>query len=135
MITVTSLGTAIRAAAPVWAAVSLAVAVAACGDTGSGGSSAALDAEPDDPRLAGIYRQSCRACHADPATGAPLTGDEGAWRPRLDKGMATLVRNTVEGYKGMPPLGGCSDCTRDDFRALIGFMARREEPNGGQSSP
>ena len=27
---------------------------------------------PADARLAGLYTQSCRTCHADPATGAPM---------------------------------------------------------------
>lgn len=122
------------AAARVAAAAGLAVMVAACSDGGSGASSAALDAKPEDARLAEIYSQSCRSCHAAPASGAPLTGDAGAWKPRLDKGMETLVRNTVEGYKGMPPLGSCSDCTRDDFRALIRFMSDPRESREGQSS-
>lgn len=116
------------------AAAGLVVMVAACGDSGSRAASAALDKKPEDPRLAEIYSQTCKSCHASPASGAPLTGDAGAWKPRLEKGLETLVRNTVEGYNGMPPLGSCSDCTRDDLRALIRFMSDRADSTDGQSS-
>jgi cytochrome c5 len=32
----------------------------------------------------------------------------------------------VRGYKGMPPLGACMDCTEREFEALIRFMAGLE---------
>jgi cytochrome c5 len=57
------------------------------------------------------------------ATGAPLTGDKSAWAARLEKGMNTLVDNTVNGFGGMPPYGLCMDCDADQFEALIRFMA------------
>lgn len=53
----------------------------------------------------------------------PFAGDRAAWAPRLEQGMPTLLAHTVSGYKGMPPLGSCSDCGEDDFTALIEFMS------------
>ena len=81
-------------------------------------------ADPADPRLAKLYAQTCKACHTTPATGAPLTHDSGAWQPRLAQGMPVLLEHTVNGFKGMPPLGSCMDCTEKEFEALIRFMAR-----------
>lgn len=78
---------------------------------------------PADPTLASLYQQSCMACHTRPATGAPQTGSAEDWEPRMAKGMDTLFDHTVNGYRGMPPLGSCMDCGPEDFEALINFMA------------
>ncbi len=84
---------------------------------------AAATATPSDPKLARLYAQTCKSCHAFAAGGAPLTGDRAAWQPRVAQGMAVLLEHTVAGYKGMPPLGACMDCTEKEFEALIRFMA------------
>lgn len=85
--------------------------------------SAAASLRPGDAALARVYDQSCKACHANPASGAPQVGDRTAWAPRLAQGMDTLLEHTVSGYKGMPPLGSCGDCSEDEFAALIRFMS------------
>lgn len=71
---------------------------------------------------AGQWVRSCVLCHANGNGGAPLVGDEAAWRPRLAAGENELLAHTLEGYGAMPPLGYCMDCTEADFRALIQFM-------------
>jgi cytochrome c5 len=78
---------------------------------------------PADPRLADLYAHACKACHASPASGAPLAGDRAAWAPRAAKGMPGLMKSVVGGYKGMPAGGQCFACTADDYRALVRFMA------------
>ncbi len=80
-------------------------------------------AVPSDPKLARLYAQTCKACHTSPGSGAPQAGDRAAWQPRVALGMATLLDRTVNGYKGMPPLGTCMDCGETEFEALIRFMA------------
>lgn len=80
-------------------------------------------AAPADPKLAKLYTQTCKACHTSPGSGAPQAGDRAAWEPRLAQGMATLVEHTVSGFKGMPPLGSCMDCSEQEFEALIRYMA------------
>ena len=86
----------------------------------------AAAATPADPRLAELYRQSCRACHAVPGSGAPLTGDRDAWDKREEKGAEALRSSTIRGLNGMPPGGQCFACTPQDYDALIRFMAGRE---------
>jgi len=88
---------------------------------------AAAAARPADERLAGLYENSCRGCHAAPDSGAPLTLDRAAWNPRWSKGEATLIEHTIGGFNGMPAGGQCFTCTAEDYRALIAFMAAREE--------
>ncbi|MCW8194845.1 cytochrome c5 family protein [Proteobacteria bacterium 005FR1] len=78
---------------------------------------------PADPQLAELYRYSCKACHAVPASSAPLTGDMEAWKPRMAKGVDVLVQHAIEGFGGMPPLGFCMECSRAELAALIIFMA------------
>jgi cytochrome c5 len=74
-------------------------------------------------QLGKLYLQTCMACHASPGSGAPQAGDRAAWAPRLRQGMDVLLDHTVDGYKGMPPLGSCMDCGEAEFEALIRFMA------------
>ncbi|MEQ1439254.1 c-type cytochrome [Fontimonas sp. SYSU GA230001] len=77
-----------------------------------------------DPAVQRLYEQTCKACHGVPGTGAPLAGDAAAWAPRVAQGLDTLLDHTINGYKGMPPLGSCGDCSEDEFRALIRHMAQ-----------
>jgi cytochrome c5 len=108
----------------------VAVLLAGCGDkpppapaAPAAGAAPATPATPSDPKLAKLYAQTCKACHTAAGTGAPQAGDRNAWAPRMAQGMPTLIQHTVSGYKGMPPLGSCMDCTEAEFEALIKFMA------------
>jgi cytochrome c5 len=80
---------------------------------------------PSDTRLAGLYRQSCWACHAMGAGGAPFTGDRATWDPRWDKGEEALRSSVIRGLNGMPAGGQCFVCSPADYDALIRFMAGR----------
>ena len=62
-------------------------------------------------------------CHTRIAANAPLTGYAPAWDARLKQGMDTLVRHAEQGLGSMPPRGQCADCTLDELRALVSFMA------------
>lgn len=104
----------------------LAILLAACGDGPAPApptEAASRALQPQDAALAAVYQRSCASCHTVAATGAPLTGDAQAWKPRMDKGMDTLVDNVVNGFGGMPPFGLCMDCDAGQFEALIDFMA------------
>lgn len=104
-----------------------AAALSACGDTTPGpitsAQTTASTTAPADPKLASVYAQTCKSCHAAGIGGAPVSGDKKAWDPRVAQGMATLLDHTINGYKGMPPLGACMDCGETEFEALIRFMA------------
>lgn len=69
------------------------------------------------------YNASCTFCHSTGAAGAPKSHDEAAWKPRMDKGMDTMVKHVKEGFNAMPPKGMCNDCSDDEYRALIEYMA------------
>lgn len=81
---------------------------------------------PTDPRIAGLYQQSCKSCHTVPDTGAPLTGDRTLWDARWAKGEQALLESTIGGINGMPAGGQCFACSPEDYQALIRFMAGRD---------
>ena len=80
-------------------------------------------AEPDMEK----YNKSCAVCHATGAANAPRTGDAAAWEARLAKGMEALVASVSTGMNAMPPKGMCFDCSDDDYKALIEYMAKPAE--------
>lgn len=107
------------------AILTLSALVTACGGgNGDTEKSKLVAVTPSDPAIASLYNSSCISCHASGYGAAPRSGDVAAWAPRLEKGMSTLVGNAINGFKGMPPLGACIDCTEEDFQALIEFMVK-----------
>jgi cytochrome c5 len=80
-------------------------------------------------RQEALLLANCTQCHARPGIGAPLIGDAAAWKERRYQGEDRLLEHVVLGVRGMPPLGYCSACTEDDFRALIRYMAGVEDKN------
>lgn len=96
----------------------------AAGTTDAGAGNPSVAAAP--PLAADVmqkWSRSCVLCHVDGNGGAPRLGNEADWQPRLAKGRDILLQHTLEGYNNMPPLGYCMACERDDFVALINFMA------------
>ncbi|MCR9105402.1 MAG: c-type cytochrome [Gammaproteobacteria bacterium] len=69
------------------------------------------------------YQTSCFACHSTGAAGAPKTGDVAAWESRMAQGMDAMVASVKKGLNGMPPTGLCADCTDEEYKALIEYMA------------
>lgn len=69
-----------------------------------------------------VYARSCSACHNGQLPIAPQKGNQAAWAPRLAKGMDVLVQSVTNGLGAMPPGGLCSDCTAEDYHAVIKLM-------------
>lgn len=69
------------------------------------------------------YNSSCTFCHSTGAAGAPKSHDVAAWKPRMEKGMDTMVKHAREGFNAMPPKGMCNDCSDEEYRALIEYMS------------
>ena len=82
--------------------------------------------KPSDPRLAQLYEHSCKACHAQPGSGAPMVHDAVQWDRRWKKGPDVLLSHVILGFKGMPAGGQCATCTPADYQALIRFLANKE---------
>ncbi|MCX2979928.1 cytochrome c5 family protein [Halieaceae bacterium IMCC14734] len=73
--------------------------------------------------ITAIYDKSCKICHQAGVAGAPKTGDAAQWAPRLEKGMDALVMSVQNGMGVMTAKGMCFDCSADDYKALIKYMA------------
>ena len=84
----------------------------------------AQEVAPLDSRQARLFGEICATCHVQPGTGAPVVGRPGDWADARSRGFEQMLKHTVDGYRGMPPLGTCGSCSEDDFRALIRFMSR-----------
>jgi cytochrome c5 len=78
---------------------------------------------PGNTQLSERYERSCHTCHGRPGTGAPLTGFAPAWQAPLKKGLDQLQQHAMQGFNAMPAKGLCNDCSEQDIRALIQFMA------------
>lgn len=76
-----------------------------------------------DPTIQKIYDTTCKSCHGIPASGAPQAGDKAAWAPRVAQGKDVLIDHAINGFKGMPPMGMCPQCSEKDFVALIEMMS------------
>lgn len=121
----------------------MALAIAACGPSpesapaaaSGAGDSANTASTQSDPRrrmpadegLKAKYIQSCYSCHSGGVNGAPRSGVWSEWQPRFSQGMDVLVSNTRHGIRAMPPKGMCVNCSDEDYRALILFMANPPE--------
>ena len=71
------------------------------------------------------YQSTCFACHGTGAAHSPEVGDQIEWEIRMDKGMDTLVQNTINGLNGiMPPRGLCATCSDEQLRAIVEFMVQ-----------
>ncbi|HEX7034830.1 MAG TPA: c-type cytochrome [Pseudomonadales bacterium] len=114
------------------ALVAACIALAGCSGAPAAGERLAMQSEgapaagePLPEATLAQWSRSCALCHVRGEGGAPRVGDAADWQARLDKGEDVLFEHTIEGFNNMPPLGYCMDCSAEDFRRLIRFMAGR----------
>jgi cytochrome c5 len=75
---------------------------------------------------AGTYDQYCSICHDVGVAGAPRIGDAAAWSARLERGMASLTMNAINGITSeagvMPAKGGFAHLSDDEVAAAVAYM-------------
>ncbi|WP_144778703.1 c-type cytochrome [Marinobacter maritimus] len=85
-----------------------------------GEAAAASETASSGPRSGSeVYDAVCMACHTTGAAGAPVIGDAGAWAPRVDQGMETLISHAINGLNAMPAKGGCASCPDEEIQAAV----------------
>src|SRR5690554_7848033 len=85
-----------------------------------GEAAAAPAAASSGPRAGNeVYDTACMACHTTGAAGAPVIGDAGAWAPRIEKGLETLIDQAINGFQAMPAKGGCANCSDEEVEAAV----------------
>lgn len=94
---------------------------------------AVAQAQPAETTLSGpqVYNSACIACHATGAAGAPTTGDQAAWGPRIAKGMEILQGHAINGFQGdtgyMPPKGGRTDLSDDEVVSAVQYIVEQSQ--------
>ena len=71
-----------------------------------------------------IYNHFCINCHDQKPLiplGAPRFQMDADWSARLKQSLPTLFDHTDEGLNGMPPRGGCFECT--DHQLILALVA------------
>ena len=73
-----------------------------------------------------VYNTACLACHGAGIGGAPATGDQAAWGPRIAQGRDLINDHVISGYQGdagyMPPKGGRVDLSDEEILAAVDYM-------------
>jgi cytochrome c5 len=93
----------------------------------SGGTTSKTPAEtaavPDGEQ---VYNKVCVSCHGTGIAGAPKVGDKETWKPRIARGMQTLVNQAIKGFTGekgvMPPKGGAPSLSDAEVEAAVRYM-------------
>ncbi|MGB0723180.1 MAG: c-type cytochrome [Gammaproteobacteria bacterium] len=80
----------------------------------------AAPAGPRDPKE--LVASVCAGCHQAGTLNAPKLDDKAAWETRFAVGLDALTASAIKGKGGMPPKGGCSDCSDADIRGAIQIM-------------
>ena len=71
-----------------------------------------------------VYEAQCTACHAAGAAGAPKTGDEAAWGPRIKTGYDALLTSVMKGKGAMGAQGGGDMSDFEVARAVV-YLANK----------
>ena len=74
-----------------------------------------------------IYEETCKACHGNPAIGAPVVGDKKAWAKVIAKGKETLYKHAIHGFNAMPPKGGNASLSDADVKATVDYMIKMSQ--------
>jgi cytochrome c5 len=70
-----------------------------------------------------LYNQYCSLCHKAGLLNAPIPNmSSEIWKVSKEKGLKTLVKNSINGYNAMPPKGGASGLTNEDIASIVKYM-------------
>jgi len=72
-----------------------------------------------------IVKNVCQSCHGPGTLGAPKLDSKGDWEPRMDKGLDTLVKHAVNGFKQMPAKGGDPSLSKEEVRKSVVYMVEQ----------
>lgn len=79
-----------------------------------------------------IVQHFCSTCHAEKpmiALGAPRRGILSDWQSRISQGVDVLFKHTNEGFRAMPPRGGCFECSDAQLMSAINALLPKELSN------
>ena len=71
-----------------------------------------------------VYEESCSACHKKGMAKAPKLGDQKAWARLIKEGQPGITAHGWVGVRLMPPRGGDSELSLEEFARATAYMAR-----------
>ncbi|MBK6469794.1 MAG: cytochrome c5 family protein [Betaproteobacteria bacterium] len=71
-----------------------------------------------------VYTAVCGACHTAGVVGAPKSGDEAAWAPRIKTGYEALLNSALKGKGAMAAQGGGQYKDVEIARAVV-YMSNK----------
>lgn len=83
-------------------------------------------AEPTERQIK-LLHNNCLQCHVRPNSGTPLMGKPEDWKERIRQGENAMLRNAIQGLRGMPPFGYCAACDEADLRVLVRLVSGLKE--------
>lgn len=89
----------------------------------------AVQAQPALKSGEQVYRETCMVCHGPGLANAPRLGDRQAWGKLIVEGQAVLTAHAWVGVRAMPPKGGRSDLSLEEFARAVAWMARNSGGN------
>ena len=85
-----------------------------------------IGAEVADHPGKSTYDSACKLCQSSGVAGAPITGDTGDWKARLEQGQTLLYRLAIEGFQGtqgvMPARGGQGQLSDEAVRQAVDYI-------------
>jgi cytochrome c5 len=76
-----------------------------------------------------VYKAVCSNCHANGVAGAFKFGDKAAWAPHLKEGADALIKNAINGIRGMPPRGGNPSLSDLEVARAVVYMTNASGAN------
>lgn len=74
-----------------------------------------------------VYNNLCMVCHTPGMFGAPKTGNEEIWAPRIAKGMDTLISHSINGFNAMPRKGGNLNLSDGQVKNAVAFIVSQSQ--------
>lgn len=75
------------------------------------------------------YKAVCANCHSKAFANSPQMGDKPKWAPLIAEGQVILTAHGYVGVRAMPPKGGKSDLTVQDFSEALNYMVNQSGGN------
>ena len=88
--------------------------------TDAGGSAKAAEFNPE-----GVYQAVCHTCHGTGVLESPRIDDSVEWKKRLANGLDSLYQIAIQGRGNMPPKGGRTDLSDEDFKKVVDYMLKK----------
>ena len=82
-----------------------------------------------------VVKTVCATCHQAGVAGAPKIGNKADWAPRIKEGYQQLVKDAINGVRGMPPKGGNASLSDDEVARAVAFMANQAGANFKPPAP